>query len=413
MLFRSLIGKSPVYFDEKNQAMQVSATEIAVQVSFSWAFKQKKWPQAQDSGTGLAVDKDGMATIALAITFNQSSHIPQIRTQSITLGLGKLSVKLESHSGSVVSWFEDLFVNLIISLLKKTIEKAAATSLPPLLDKTLDGVLVVQPFQMEVMPGIGLDYSFPAKSVATANNIALPIAGEFYPYNSQPGTTPGEPNALPDATTTGEMIEIYVSEWTINALGRAAFLSGRLTTALTQDKVAPEQRKYFVSSYYADIAPGLIDQFGNDAEMAIVVNVEEEPNITVADDGYDVEALLRIALLGKKKDDPSFVKAFIVDTMLHLDGLVSTDGELIIGNMTAGEFSAKLVESAVGSVDLDGLKATLDTTIGIAVNYVNKVLATGIPLPSLRGLSVQKPIIRWSSSRYLLLSGDLQYIPPQ
>jgi len=72
----------------------------------------------------------------------------------------------------------------------------------------------------------------------------------------------------------------------------------------------------------------------------------------------------------------------------------------------------KIVESAVGDVDADGLKVVVDTAIGTAVDYVNKVLATGVPLPSLRGLSIQNPIIKWSSSRYLLLSGDIQYIPP-
>ena len=407
------IGKSKVYCDPGAQAMDASASDIALEVAFSWEFSQKNWPHAQDRGTGMAVDKDGMATIVLSVDYNHTSHIPEMHTRSFTLGLGKLTVKLQSHSGSVVSWFEDLFADVVILMLKSTIERAAATAVPPMLDASLQNTLVVQPFQMEVFSGVGLDYSFPAKSVVTDHDIALPIAGEFYPYNKQPGTTPGEPLPLPDSSTTHEMLEVYMSEWALNSLGIAAFYGGKLTTTLTEFSVPVEQRKYFVSGYYAQVAPGIIDVYGNESSMAVVVNVESEPNTTIADDGFDVESIVRVALLGRKEQDPSYTKAFVIDCQLHLDGLISTNGEYIIGNMTAGEYSTKLVDSAVGNVDMAGLKEMVDDTLTTAISYANQVLAQGIPLPSLRGLSIQKPIIVWSASHYVLLSGDLQYIPPQ
>jgi len=409
-----LIGKSKVYFDDAGQAMDASASEIALQVAFRWEYSQQDWPHAHDSGTGIAVDKDGMATIVLSVGYNQTTRIPEIHTSSLTLGLGKLSLKLESQSGSVVSWFEDLFADVIILLLKGSIEKAAAMSAPAMLDAALHNTLVVQPFQQEVMPGIGLDYSFPAKSVVTQHDIALPIAGEFYPYNQQPGTTPGEPSQLPDGSTTNEMIEVYLSEWSLNALGRAAFYGGRLTKTITSDVAPPELSDYFVSSYYASMAPGLIDVFGNDAEMAFVVNVEDEPKVTVALYGFDVDVVTRVTLLGKKKDDPAFTKAIVVDSHFQIDGLISTDGDRIVGNLTAAtRFDTCLIESTVGTVDMRYYANVIEDLVEAATSHANAVLAQGFPLPSLRGLSIKKPIIVWSASHYVLLSGDLQYIPPE
>ena len=409
-----LVGKSSVEFDQAAQTLVVSASGLQVDASFLWAYNQHQWPHAHDTGKGVAIDRNGAAKAVFAVGYNATTRIPQIRTRSIALELGQLKVKLESHSGSLAAWFEQLVANTVLAALKHTIERAAASALPAMLDATLDTTLVVQPFQQQVLEGVGLDYSFPARAVVTPHNMAVAVAGEFYPWNSAPGTTPGEPEPLPDTTTTGQMVEVYVSEWALASLARAAFYGGRLSTTLTADTVPEDARMYFVSGFYATCAPGVVTAYGSDAPMAVVVNAQQVPNLTVAADGFDVEAVVRMALLGKKAGARRFTEALVLDARVHIDGVVTTDGERLVGRLEAGEMALALVDSAVGPVSVDALrKSVVDAAIDAAVAGANKRLAAGIPLPTLTGLAVRSPVISWSAERYLLLSGDIQYDPPQ
>jgi len=293
-------------------------------------------------------------------------------------------------------------------ILKRDIENAAETRAPGLLDFVLQKVIANLPFQQEVLPGIGLDYSFRAKPVVTQHDIALPIAGEFYPYNKQPGS-PGEPEKLPDSPTTNEMIEIYLSEWSLNSLLRAAFLGGKMAATVTAENAPPVVQCYFVSDYYARIAPGIIDMFGNESAMAFALSLESQPNATISDDGFDIANVFRVTLLGRKKDDPEYSKAIVVDCNNHATGFISTKGEYITGSITvAQQFYFTLVENFVGQIDLPAYICLLTDLIEVFNDEINKALAEGIPLPSFLGLSFKKPVIVWSASHYVLLSGDFQ-----
>jgi len=411
-------GPVMVQTDPSTNAIVALINDVEAEIDFDWHYRTTGIPRLDDHGKGSGkTEGSGVsARGTLTISATPDTGIPVLKVTSLSVDLGKLAVKLTSSSGSVVSWFETLFAETVVLALTRTIEKAVATSGPAAINAMIKQELDVQPYQMVIAPGLGLDYSFTGDAVVTSDAAAIPIAGELYPPALGPHSTPGKPGELPDKSLTPQTLEIYASQWSVGSALRAAFISGELTAAFTSESV-PETsplQPYFHTSAYAAAAPGMAAVFGNNSEVAVVIAADSAPEVSIEEGSFSIIAPLRLEVVGTDLKDGKRKQAFRLGIDPTISGNLAVNGDRVVGKIAVKDGKWKVVESAVGEVDAEELDKDFTPQFQATVLlYINNKLAQGFPIPSLDGFSLVDPIISFKKGAYVLLSADLKYVPPK
>ena len=429
-------GVVPVVLDTPNR-IGTAVRSGQVEFACNWTYREVRWPHKSDSGhlTGVAlIDSFNMTTTIGATPAGR----PTVEGTAAALALGAVKARV---SGSSSDAFYQRIIDAELPKICKQIESGVSDQLPGVIDDLGTAALGSAPIQENITYDIGFDYTFSrpvsvvtinkaaAATTTTTNNnnnnninkglsnknvkaIVAPLRFEVFANIEGSGHTPGVPAAPLPEGETGQMLEFYLSNWSIASISRALWRTGSFTKVLTRANAPAALANMFSAGHYAAIAPGLQAAYGADAEVAIVSSAAAPPEVEPLTGGYTATAPAEVAFLVMDSSKATFTVAFVASSNASYKGSLAVKNARIVGDVTLVGHSAAVVETAVGAVDAKALAGEIRSALELGAKHASEVLASGvIPLPSFIGVEFKDAEIRWGQG-YALFSSDGSYIPP-
>ena len=378
-------------------------------ISFAcnWSFKEIRWPHKTDSG--LLTGSAEIGTFNLTTTVGTSDW-GKPTVERTSAGLTFSNVKATVSGSGSDSLYQGI-INTALPTIRKTIETQVSTTLPPLIDQLGSEALSSVPIQENITFDIGFDYSFSDAIKVGPSGMIAALRGEVFANIEGSGHTPGTPSALPNGETS-QMIELYLSDWTLASISRALWRTSSFTKIHTLSDPKTASVKYlFTAEYYKTIAPWLPATYGDDAEVAIVSSAIVTPELQIGVNGFAAYTPTELAFLVMDKSTKQYVLAFTAVSNVTYKGTLSVANSKLVGNVQLADHSAAAVETPLGSVDNAALGDAVRSALELAAGHATTVLKKGIPIPGFIGIKLNDSELRWGDN-YVLISTDGTYTPP-
>jgi len=401
------VKKSSILFSGKNQLV-LSLSDVAIDVRFGWKYRQSSFPHVHHSGKGSCRTSNAAANMIVAIGVDAKGR-PTAQIVQGNVNVGSLTIKV---SGTA-SWIYNTILKAFRGKIVSAIQKALNTSLVAQLQNIVNKLLASVPTQRNLGPHLSIDYSMGFLGISN-NRLVAGSNGEFFPKGSQPGKAPGQPVAMPDSIAN-KMIQFFISSFSANSLGYSIYNSALGSKTISADGVPAAAKNFFKTGFYAQYAPGIIKKFGANSDVQLTLGLKQAPNV-IFKQGKKIEIKAGLMLTVRVKDPSSkqYKDAFtaLVDSSLH--GSLKVTDTVITGHLddaTAGK--ASLVQTQVGSVQVDGISDLFQFGLSIGQDYINNdVLSKGAPLPTMPGMKLYNPSVVYMDN-YIAVVSDMSFTPPK
>jgi len=407
-LNRLKVENSSVVFTTGN-TVQVSFTGLSLDITLHWHYRESSWPHISDSGSGEGSTSHASGTVAFVVGSDATGH-PTAKFSTCGMDLSGLSISL--HGGA--SWLYDVVISLFHSKIVHALESGLCKVLNNDIQLQLNQMLEEIPIQYDIDEHIAIDYSlgFPNGAYVTDDGFLVATSqGEFFPKGGQPGNAPGEPVAMPDAPTKSQF-QVMASEFTVESLGYTAVQTGLAEMVVTKDMAPAMAKDFFSTDFYGQYAPGILDRFGAGADVELFIALHETPDVIFTQaNGIDVKAGVEMTVRAMNSSTKAFDNAFTLLLTCDVDGEAKVSDTTISGQLTDASATASLVQTQVGTVDIDGFNDLIQFVLMTAIDTANQLLAKGTPLPSIPGMEFVNPNILYRDG-YLVVATDIHFTAP-
>jgi len=404
---RLSVLNSSIHLNSGN-AITVSVTGLDLDITLNWHYRESNWPHISDSGSGEGSTGHAAGSLAIVVGSDTTGH-PTAKITSCSFDLSDLSIKL--HGGA--SWLYDAVINIFHKRIVKALDEGLCNVLTGNVQKSLDQFLAQVPVQHVLGDHIALDYSLadPYGIVITPDQLVIgSVAGEFFPQGGQPGNAPGQPVAMPDSVTNTQF-QIFISDFTVESLGFTAVTGGLAEMLITKDMAPSLAKDFFTTDFYGQYAPGLIDKYGSGTDVSLFLAIHQVPDVIFSvKDEIDVQAGVEMTVRANNSAG-SFEDAFTLLLTCNIDGDAEVNSTVIYGQLSAVDISASLVQSQVGTVDINGFNDLIEFALSMGLDAVNAILAHGAPLPTLPGAEFVNPTILYRDD-YIVVATDIHFDNP-
>jgi len=406
-LERLAVGNSSITLNSGN-AVGVTITGLNMDLKLAWHYRESSWPHISDSGHGTASTTHSSGKVAFSIGTDSNGR-PTAKISTCQLDMSDLDVSLSGGA----SWLYNFVISLFHGKIVSALESAVCNTLTGDVQKQLDELLANIPVQEPVGDHLAIDYSLSSSNgivITPEQFLIASSAGEFYPRNGQPGKAPGQPVEMPNSVTNNHF-QIFASEFSAESLGFAAVTTGMTEMLITKDMAPSAALAFFVTDFYGQYAPGLIDKYGAGQDVALFLALHQTPDIILTQaNGIDVKAGVELTIRAKNSAG-TFEDAFTVLLTCDVDAIAKVDNTVISGQLTNVSATASLVSTHVGNVDISGINDLVQFALSMGIDSVNQILAEGTPLPSMQGLSFVDPTIIYRDG-YLIVATNINFTPP-
>eukprot|EP00697_Spironema_sp_BW2_P012238 gnl/Spiro4/2840_TR1392_c0_g3_i1.p1 gnl/Spiro4/2840_TR1392_c0_g3~~gnl/Spiro4/2840_TR1392_c0_g3_i1.p1 ORF type:complete len:375 (+),score=115.45 gnl/Spiro4/2840_TR1392_c0_g3_i1:222-1346(+) len=367
-----------------------------------WHYRENSWPHVSDSGSAdLSVSG---ASIAVQLTVGvDSTGRPTVQVASAMVNLGNLSINL--HGGA--SWLYNLFVSLFNSKIEDAAERALHDAVVREMNSQVASALAKVPIVEPIDEYCEINYKLTAAPVFAASTyLSSPHLGEFY-WTANPTEAPFKPVALPDLADA-QMLQVFLSDFTVNSAGYAYWKASRLNFTLLPDKKPSWLPIELNTSSLQDLVPALYATYPN-LLMRVDGQLVAPPAARfTAAQGLQITAAALVDFQVVLPNS-SVVSAFALNVGPTLEGTLAVNGTMLTGVVTLLNATLSLNSSSIGDVDADGLQALVN--LGLVQGVVpalNKFGAKGYPLPVMKDLQLVSPQISFGSG-YVAVTSDVKY----
>ena len=391
---------------------------MALQCSADWNFKLHIWPH-KPSGSG-TVDISVTGTSAtLGVLVTAAALHPQMQTSSVDFAVG--SINLTFH-GSILDWLLNLFKGYIEDRIKSGLTSAFSTAIATVIAKQIDPALAAMPMAIplshapppyntnEVRFGLTDNPTF------TAAYMAVDLQGDVVPIADQ-RDPPIAPPALPPwtAASADYAVQLQLSSYTPESALYAFYTAGALSWLLPP---ADLPLGLNTTAGYALIAPGLPAAYpGRPVEMN--VSFASLPNITFSPSGIAVAALLRLDWIVPPVNGSAPVAAFSLLAQTDFSGAIvaraangTAQPAALVASIAYINSTLTTLNSIVGPVNTPLLQALVDDVFaGVIVPIVNALIATGLPLPQIDGVTLVNPAVIYNNG-FVTVATNFTFVPP-
>jgi len=401
--------KNASIITQKPTTLIVSAKGISFHATTEWHYKKLHGiPKVSDSGHGRISSSSTDVAVSVALGGDTTTGRPKATITQCKVAINNLDISLSGGASWLYNVLISLFKGSIENAISKTICKDVSDSIQPLIDKTLATV----PIQQPIGNGLAVDYGLSKDSVVVDDNgsLSLSSVGEFYAEKKGPGYTPGTPSAM---TLSGKvpMIEVLISEWTLQSVSTGSLYAGILSLAIDKDNAPAVAAAFFVSGFYKDNVPGLVSRYGFDDDMSMIVSASTAPKVYITSaSGATVKASALLEFFAKNTTTGKFDFTFSVTLDIQLSAQISVKNNNITGELTVESLTAKVGTSSVGQINIDGINEIFNFVAAMGVDLLNEQLDDGIPLPSVAGLNYINPQITFKDG-FLSVSSDIHWDP--
>ena len=391
---------------------------MALQCSADWDFKLHIWPH-KPSGSG-TVDISVTGTSAtLGVLVTAAALHPQMQTSSVNFAVG--SINLTFH-GSILDWLLNLFKGYIEDRIKSGLTSAFSAAIATVIAKQIDPALAAMPMAIplshapppyntnEVRFGLTDNPTF------TAAYMAVDLQGDVVPIADQ-RDPPIAPPALPPwtAASADYAVQLQLSSYTPESALYAFYSAGALSWLLPP---ADLPLGLNTTAGYALIAPGLPAAYpGRPVEMN--VSFASLPNITFSPSGIAVAALLRLDWIVLPANGSAPVAAFSLLAQTDFSGAIvaraangTAQPAALVASIAYINSTLTTLTSTVGPVHTPLLQALVDDVLaGVIVPIVNALIATGLPLPQIDGVTLVNPAVIYNNG-FVTVATNFTFVPP-
>jgi len=406
-LNRLNVGSSSIDLNSGN-AVSVSISDLSMDLTLNWHYRECSWPHVSDSGSGDASTSHSSGRVAFVVGSDSTGH-PTAKISSCKLDMSDLDITL--HGGA--SWLYNAIISLFHGNIVDALQDAVCDTLTGDVQKQLDEILADIPVQQPVGNYLAIDYSLSGANgivITPEQFLIASSAGEFYPRNGHPGGAPGQPVEMPD-NVTNKHFQIFASEFSAESFGFACVKTGLTEMLVTKDMAPTAAQAFFVTDFYQQYAPGLVDIYGSGKDVALFLAIHQSPDIFLTQaKGVDLKAGVEMTVRCQNTSG-MFEDAFTVLLTCDVAAVANVNGTIISGELTDVSATATLVSTHVGNVDVNGFNDLIQFALTVGVDAVNTILAKGTPLPSMQGLDFIEPSILYRDG-YLIVTTDIKFTPP-
>lgn len=395
------VKNSSIIFASNNQLV-VTLQGVHIDVHLGWHYREKSFPHVHDSGTASASTSNAGGDVVVVVGVDAHGH-PTAQIAQGFISLGSLSISV--HGGA--KWLYQVLISVFHDKIVAAIQKGLNSALTGQIQSQLSRLLANVPTQHSLGNNLAIDYSI--GRIAIQNNLLTAgSAGEFFPKGSQPGKAPGSPIAMPDSIVN-KQVQIFLSSFTGESLGYAIMNSGLGHRTLNKDQVSSIAKQFFNTNFYSQYAPGIIKKFGANVDVQLYLGLHQTPNV-IFKVGQKAEIKAGLELTVRvKTGSGSFNDAFTVLVNTDVHGDVKVSNTVISGSLTDVTCtSATLVQTQVGSVDVNGINDLFQFAMSMSQDYINGILAKGAPLPAMPGMKFLNPQVIYQDG-YIVVATDISF----
>eukprot|EP01091_Cochliopodium_minus_P020460 TRINITY_DN895_c0_g1_i1.p1 TRINITY_DN895_c0_g1~~TRINITY_DN895_c0_g1_i1.p1 ORF type:complete len:505 (-),score=146.89 TRINITY_DN895_c0_g1_i1:67-1548(-) len=378
-----------------NTGLELVLTNVAMHVGFDWHYSV--W-FASDSGSGDVQISGTDITVSISITnVNGYAHL---NTESVNININNFNIDL--HGGA--SWFYDLFLGLFKGDIKNSIQSAVKSNLASSINENANKAISSLPIKQNIGCCSYLDYMLTDDPRFTSTYFTVDELGEFFAINN-PLPCPFPVPALPDSINT-EMLQIFISDFSVTSAGYAEFLAEQLQFLITPQMVPKDSPFQLNTTDFSDLIPALYQKYPG-LLMELNTSVYQMPQAVFNASGAFISAVTNIYVL-VLPNNSSPILAFTLQVNVNLAGKANIKSSTIFGDLTFLSASISLYQTSIGNFSVSNLQDVVQLLIYGVLPIVNQKLSAGFQLPILDNVELVSPTLTFGQD-YLAVTTNVQY----
>ncbi|KAG7332265.1 hypothetical protein KOW79_004099 [Hemibagrus wyckioides] len=249
-----------------------------------------------------------------------------------------------------------------------------------------------------------LNLSLTDSPVVFDNGFELNVKGEFYSIKS-PSEPPFSPHNFKLPWEANYMLSVGVSEFCINSAAYAYLKSGVLSINITDGMIPKASPIHLNTSQFGSLVPQLPKKYP-DMEMEVVLYATDTPLISFNQTVINVE-LSAAAKFSAIKSPTHLIPLFTLDMHYSFSAKVYTDGQLLKGVLEMKNLTVQLGSTEIEKFDTAPFENLMKTVMNsFVLPKINAQLKEGLPLPSVKGFSLNKSVMTIENG-FLFLAADI------
>ena len=379
-----------------------------VAMSADWWYKYKK---------AFIVHSDsGSLDLSLDVHIDTSIYLGGDKT-------GRLNISAKHCAGSVThvnvhfhggaSWLYNLFDGKVEDKIQNALQQNLCSNIKDFINKDAAAELATLPIVIDVYDDVMLDYSLVNAPVLTSSYVDVMFKGEFF-WKADKQECPYVPQDIDTNVTGTRMVNFWVTEYSVNTLGYAAFKHNVLVYNLTKADLPKKERFALNTTCLSLMQPCIgevVPQLGKlypNSDVWLNIRVTTAPVIDVTPSGVQTHWTAMVAYYVITANNTS---AFLFSTKVNIsfDLTVKLVKLSLTAHVQSYRLNMSLVKSSIGDIHVSALTFVMDLALAeYVIPRLNVVGATGFELPSLKHLTYENPEFQMLSAS-LFVAVDLKY----
>ena len=391
------------------QGISLDWSGISVSAHMDWSYKEKIWPH-EPRGSGSADASAGGSSVKGLMKLSVVNGKPHVEASDLSVQINDFSIK--TH-GSLLSWLYNLIVKSfkgsIKSAVAKAIKDAVGEEVNTDLNKILSTLAMTQALPLPAPYNVALvDYTILNLDVE-ADHIAIDIRGSINDTSKSAAPYSGAVPAMPPASASvygAHHVVIDLSSFLFESAAYVFANRGLLQYTITSKDIPASAPIKLNTDTFVALAPGL--KKWPAAPMSITAGVRSTPSFTFASGkvGINLAADFNFSVVPK---NGTAVDAFGLVCNLEASATPSITAQTLHFTISPNATcTPKIAYSHIGTVDASGFGMILNLAIAAIVPIANKIIASGVPLPSVEGFSFANTAIT-ADNNLLSLTTDIKY----
>lgn len=313
---------------------------------------------------------------------------------------------LSLHGGA--SWLYNIFLNNFKNSIEQAAQNAINTQVASAVNNVLSNTLSTLNLQIPILSyGVLFDSTLQIVSYTPSTYMTIGTAGRCFIKGQQP--YPGQPSYMPNSLGNDVMIEMFVSDYTLNSAGFAFTQAGIFNYLLTQHTLPSAISWMFNTTNLQFFIPALYNKYPN-RELQVDFIVPTAPVFTISPKGVEVSLIAQAIFQVILPTGP--VNAFALNLNALLDWEVQIVANNLTGSLQYKSANVTLAYSTIGNLDVSLISSIVNLLFQYGIVPIGNILAQrGFPLPTVEGLTLQNPTVSYQTG-FIAVRSNFVFVPP-
>jgi hypothetical protein len=240
--------------------------------------------------------------------------------------------------------------------------------------------------------GLALDYSLLSSPKVTNGYLILNSNGAIVNLNHPESLNPPfvQPTTLPDFDPNGKLMQMFLSDYSINTAINSVFLSNMLDVTIKSEDVPSDSPLQLNTTSLEMLVRGISDVYGKDKKVDLQSKVTTRPDVWMSENFLNGTTVTELSLLVRNDNGTH-------DVALRFNTTISGSGDVHV--QSQGQISAwihslelsnsTLIESQLKEADINHIEIMFNFATKIVLpilnnNYLKKIT---IKLPEIEGIT--------------------------